>query len=1481
LAAQQDIPTIGGCYGVAIADVNGDGAPDIIVTDNPGITVLLNTTAPGAATVSLAAPQNFSTAGGAEHVAVGDLNGDGKPDLAVANQSSNSATILLNTTVPGATTVAFATTSLAVGNGTYRVGIQDMNGDGKPDVTLITFGVGSANILEFFNRTAPGATTASFSPAQPLTTNHPHRLAFADLNGDGRPDLILPTQYSSAVSVALNTPATITTGTATGTISESVQFASAAESLNENAGMFSIPVSLAFPSSVDATVPFTLGGTALAGTNFSGVTASPLVIPAGQTSAVITGTLIDDGKYDVAKTLTLTLGTPTNATLGAISTNTLTIQNVEPAPTVSFAGVTQTVNEPTGGGLGTLDQAFDPSGSITLSAGFGGINTNQERAQTFQVGRTGTLTEIDVYSRRVSAPGGNFMIEVRRTDAAGAPSNDPADLLLQKAIPSANIGTAEAFLQVDISSANVQVSAGQTLAIVLYAGAGTPSSVTYQWNGQDTNPYPLGGGWEQVIGNHTWGKDAGTNEDLGFRTFVAAPGISNTFTATVKLSAASNAPTSIPFTLSGTAAAGVNYSGVTASPLVIPAGQTSGVISGTILDDGRYDTVNNTLVLTLGTPTNATLGAVSVDTITIQQSDPPPAVTFDSAAQTIMQNAGTFSESVRLSAASNVVTTVPFTLGGTAVGGTDYSGVTASPLVIPAGQTSATITGNLLINPAAGVSRTLTLTLGTPTNATLGSTATHTLTIQNSAAVAKLVISAPASPVAGAPFIVTVTALTPANAIATTYNGTIQLSSTDTAAGLPATLALTGGFGYFQATLKTAGSQTITATDVATPSLTGATSPLGVVPAPASRLVFSNVPATALTGSPVTFTITALDPFGNVVTGYAGHVHFTSSDAGAVLPVDATLTAGVGVFSATFKSSGSQTITALDTVANNPLVGGITSPVAVRGPTVSAFTSTPNGFTVAFSKPFMPAALTLFGTGAHTVQDVTLVGAHVGPISGSIIVDPSNASISFSATANGLALLNDFPVLPDDTYTATVVSGSAGNGFLDALGAGLDGTSSGGNANYTATFTTSYEAKKTPILSLPDFARGPDGAHTIKVPNDAGHGLPVTLSNAVNVTDATFTLSYNPTLLTVTGGLGGAGSDASNASSSFSEVGTPTLLDGTHAQATFVFHGATPRSGTIVLGDILANVPNSAAANYKAKELLSLGGIVINNGAVTGAVGGSSVHVNAYLGDVTGNGTIDGLDLATAINVAQGKDTGFAAYPLLDPAIVGDPALDFSVDAGDVSDLAAFAAHVPTPVIPALPAGLTITPVGADPTLSLGAVLRQGEGENGRQGDSPLRPLSPCPALSIMVPVLLDNPHPLGSTGMTEAILALSYDPKVLTVATSDITLGSIPGLNGGWRLLSTIDPVTGRIGIQLYGTTSLTDTQGGSLVEITFHALPGAALPATAVQLVDRAMIGGQEFTTQVDDAQGALVLTYGRRRMSPSMNRSTQRIGVRLHGA
>ncbi len=171
-------------------------------------------------------------------------------------------------------------------------------------------------------------------------------------------------------------------------------------------------------------------------------------------------------------------------------------------------------------------------------------------------------------------------------------------------------------------------------------------------------------------------------------------------------------------------------------------------------------------------------------------------------------------------------------------------------------------------------------------------------------------VSAPASATAGTAFQITVTALDAANDVATSYSGTVHFTSTDAQAVLPANSMLTNGNGTFSATLKIGGGQTITATDTVTASITGTSNSINVT---ASHFSVS-APASASVGMAFNFTVTALDAANNVATSYSGTVHFTSTDAQAVLPANSMLTNGNGTFSATLNTAGGQKITATDTV---------------------------------------------------------------------------------------------------------------------------------------------------------------------------------------------------------------------------------------------------------------------------------------------------------------------------------------------------------------------------------------------------------------------------------------------------------------------------------------------------------------------------------------------------------------------------------------
>src|SRR5205823_6891995 len=120
---------------VAIGDLNGDGKPDLAVTDftDGSVSVLLNTAVPGATTAAFAAKQDFTTANNTRSVAIADFNGDGKPDLVTANEGSDSVSVLLNTTVLGAATITpdFSTRQdFDNGSSARSVAIGDVNGEG-------------------------------------------------------------------------------------------------------------------------------------------------------------------------------------------------------------------------------------------------------------------------------------------------------------------------------------------------------------------------------------------------------------------------------------------------------------------------------------------------------------------------------------------------------------------------------------------------------------------------------------------------------------------------------------------------------------------------------------------------------------------------------------------------------------------------------------------------------------------------------------------------------------------------------------------------------------------------------------------------------------------------------------------------------------------------------------------------------------------------------------------------------------------------------------------------------------------------------------------------------------------------------------------------------------------------------------------------------------------------------------------------------
>jgi subtilisin-like proprotein convertase family protein len=228
-----------------------------------------------------------------------------------------------------------------------------------------------------------------------------------------------------------------------------------------------------------------------------------------------------------------------------------------------------------------------------------------------------------------------------------------------------------------------------------------------------------------------------------------------------------------------------------------------------------------------------------------------------------------------------------------------------------------------------------------------------------------LVNGFPTLTTAGTPGSFTVTASDAYGNLVRGYSGTVHFSSTDPRAVLPANYTFTtadAGSHTFSATLTTAGTQSLRATDTVNGSLTGAGAAITVSPATASRLVVS-APAGATAGTAFSVTVTAQDAYGNTATGYAGTVHFTSSDGAAGLPVTSTLSKGMGTFSVTLNTAGSQTLTATDT-AGGTLTGSAAISVSPAGSGALVFHSTdlPQALkapSIVYSYIYVPQSVTI------------------------------------------------------------------------------------------------------------------------------------------------------------------------------------------------------------------------------------------------------------------------------------------------------------------------------------------------------------------------------------------------------------------------------------------------------------------------------------------------------------------------------------------
>ncbi len=173
---------------VAIGDLNGDGHPDLAVSvyNSDAISVLL-----GDGGGSFGARTDFATGRNPQTVAIGDLDGDGRADLVVTNYSVHTISVLLGN---GDGTFR-AKTDYAAGSYPQHLALADLNHDGRLDVAVTNRGTNSVSVLLGNGNGTFAARTQYAAGATPMW------VAIGDLNGDTNPELLVANSGAGTVSM--------------------------------------------------------------------------------------------------------------------------------------------------------------------------------------------------------------------------------------------------------------------------------------------------------------------------------------------------------------------------------------------------------------------------------------------------------------------------------------------------------------------------------------------------------------------------------------------------------------------------------------------------------------------------------------------------------------------------------------------------------------------------------------------------------------------------------------------------------------------------------------------------------------------------------------------------------------------------------------------------------------------------------------------------------------------------------------------------------------------------------------------------------------------------------------------------------------------------------------------------------------------------------------------------------------------------------
>ncbi|MEZ4511922.1 MAG: Calx-beta domain-containing protein [Chloroflexota bacterium] len=577
---------------------------------------------------------------------------------------------------------------------------------------------------------------------------------------------------SNATSVGLGTPATAVL-TILDNDQPTVQLSSSTTSVDETAGTTSFNVTLSHTTYQPVTVDLaSADGTASAGSDYTAISQT-VTIPAGQTSYLVTVTVADDSWYEGAETAVFTLTNPTGATLGTPASLTLTINDDETAPTVSFIGNSTSVAE--NGGSLDVEVQLSATTQHTVTVNIASSNdtatagsdyTAISQTLTFAPGATSQMVTVAISDD--VAEEGNEAFQLTLSNASPiALGNDPVlsvvildddvppTVQLQAATASASEGDGTLLLtvllegltdktvSVDVATVDETATAGSDYEPISTTLTFTPGihsqqvAITLLDDALDEPDETLtvqlsnlvnadAGAPLQTVVTIADDDDAPTVQFDG-DAFAADEG-DGTAVITLTLSAPSAKSVAVDVaTVDETAVSPDDYTAIS-STITFAPGETSQQVTVALTDDG-LDEPDETVGLTLSAPQNGALGSPATATLTIADNDEPPTVQFAAAEVTVLETEETAVFSLTLSTPSSLPVEVKVSSsGGSATPGADYGAINQKVTFAP-GETTQTVALTLFDDALVEGGETVLLQLSQFANATAGDPAAATLTI--------------------------------------------------------------------------------------------------------------------------------------------------------------------------------------------------------------------------------------------------------------------------------------------------------------------------------------------------------------------------------------------------------------------------------------------------------------------------------------------------------------------------------------------------------------------------------------------------------------------------------------------------------------------------------------------------------------------------------------------------------------------------------